>query len=308
MSNHEVLGISTDASPKEIHRAYRILAVKYHPDKNKDPSAEQKFKEIKKAYEALRNEKKAEQAPAKQSYPSDLRVSIKVKMQDLASCEKKSLKIKRHNVCHTCEGTGSISRKTKKCVYCDGTGLEGYSLVLGKKRVCKYCQGSRVLPVGDQCDKCRGTGVVVELFSYQIQLNPFSENYILPDLGNFEKGTKKYGNLIIDVEVEQDPRFTVKGLNVFGTIQISPALAILGGNYITDVFGKTLTIKIPSGTQHGCVIDIADGGIWYEHCRGFFRVTVNIRIPVVVTGKESEYYQALLDFERENLWPTTLSL
>ena len=307
MSHHEVLGVSVDATPKEIHRAYRILAVKYHPDKNKNPGAEQKFKEIKKAYEALRNEKKAETAPAKQSYPLDLRVSIKVKMQDLASCEKKSLKINRQNICLTCEGTGSISLKTRKCVYCDGTGLEGYSLVLGKKRVCKYCQGSRVLPVGDQCDKCRGTGVVNESFSYQIQLNPFSETYILPDLGNFEKSTKKYGSLIINVEVEQDPRFTVKGLNVFGTIQISPALAILGGNYITDVFGKSLTIKIPPGTQHGRVIDIAEGGTWYEHCRGFFRATVNIRIPVVVTEKESELYQELLEYERNNSWPTILS-
>ena len=297
MDNHAVLGISIEATPKEIHRAYRILAVKYHPDKNKDPGAEQKFKEIKKAYETLRSEKKIETAPAKQSYPSDLRVSIKVKMQDLASCEKKSLKIKRRNVCHTCEGTGSISQKTKKCVYCDGTGLEGYSLVLGKKRICKYCQGSRILPVGDQCEKCRGTGIGVESFVYQIQLNPFSENYILPDLGNFEKGTKKYGSLVIDVEVEQDPRFTVKGLNVYGTIQIGPALAILGGDYIIDVFGRPITIKIPSGTQHGRVMDIPEAGLWYEHCRGFFRATVNIKIPVVITEKESEYYQALFDLK-----------
>jgi molecular chaperone DnaJ len=307
MDYHKVLGVSADATPKEIKRAYRLLAIKLHPDHNKSPDAEQKFREIRKAYEALKSEKKAE-TPAKESYPSDLRVSIKVKMQDLVSCEKKNLKIKRKNVCVTCEGTGSISRKTRKCVYCDGTGLEGYSLVLGKKRVCKYCQGSRVLPVGDQCEKCKGTGVTVESFFYQIQLNPFSENYNLPDLGNFDKSTKKYGNLIIDVEVEQDPRFTVKGLNVYGNIQVSPALAILGGNYITDVFGKTITIKIPSGTQHGRVIDIAEGGIWYEHCRGFLRATVNIKIPVVITEKESEFYQALLDCERnDDLWPKTLS-
>jgi molecular chaperone DnaJ len=307
MDYREVLGVSINATSKEIHRAYRILAVKYHPDKNKDPGAEQKFREIKKAYEVLKNEKKIVPAPTKETYPSDLRVSIKVKMQDLASCEKKSLKIKRKSACTVCEGTGSISRKIRKCVYCDGTGLEGYSLVLGKKRICKYCQGSRTLPVGDLCEKCKGTGLAMESFFYQIQLNPFSENYILPDLGNFDKGLGKRGNLIIDVLVEQDPRYTVKGLNIYGNILISPALAVLGGNYITDVFGKTVTVKIPSGMQHGRVIDVGEAGLWYEHCRGFFRATVNIRIPVVITEKESELYQALFDFERNNPCPTVLS-
>jgi molecular chaperone DnaJ len=307
MDHYEALGISIDATPREIQRAYRLSAMKYHPDKNKDPGAEQKFRDIKKAYEALKREKKTGPAPVKDFYSLDLRVSIKVKMQDLASCEKKSLKIKRKNACTVCEGTGSISRKTKKCVYCDGTGLEGYSLVLGKKRTCKYCQGSRVLPAGDLCEKCRGSGIVIETLSYQIQLSPFSESYVLPDMGNFDKNVKKRGNLIIDVIVEPDPRFKVKGLNVYSTIVISPALAVLGGNYITNVFGKAVTIKIPSGTQPGRVIDINEGGVWYAHCRGFFRATVNVEIPAVITEKESELYHALLEFERNNSCPTILN-
>ena len=65
MDYREVLGVSINATSKEIHRAYRILAVKYHPDKNKDPGAEQKFREIKKAYEVLKNEKRSCQHPPK---------------------------------------------------------------------------------------------------------------------------------------------------------------------------------------------------------------------------------------------------
>ena len=56
---YDVLGVSKDASADEIKKAYRKLAMKYHPDQNKDnPEAEKKFKEISAAYDALRDEQR----------------------------------------------------------------------------------------------------------------------------------------------------------------------------------------------------------------------------------------------------------
>ncbi|MDA3077519.1 DnaJ domain-containing protein [Campylobacter sp. JMF_06 NA1] len=60
-SLYETLGISKSASADEIKKAYRRLARKYHPDINKDPGAEEKFKEINAAYEILSDEKKRAQ-------------------------------------------------------------------------------------------------------------------------------------------------------------------------------------------------------------------------------------------------------
>lgn len=60
-SLYETLEISESASPEEIKKAYRKLARKYHPDVNKDPSAEEKFKELNAAYEVLSNPEKKQQ-------------------------------------------------------------------------------------------------------------------------------------------------------------------------------------------------------------------------------------------------------
>ena len=55
---YEVLGVSRSAAADELKKAYKKLAAKYHPDRNKDPGAEEKFKEIAQAYAVLGDKEK----------------------------------------------------------------------------------------------------------------------------------------------------------------------------------------------------------------------------------------------------------
>ena len=55
MNYHEILGVSRDASPEEIKRAYRRKALEFHPDRSTDPDAHEKFIQINEAYDYLIN-------------------------------------------------------------------------------------------------------------------------------------------------------------------------------------------------------------------------------------------------------------
>lgn len=317
--HYDTLGIPRNASEEQIKRAYRKIAVKFHPDKKQgNKVAEEMFREATEAYEVLKDPEKKKRYDSGFARPktkikvvkrrgSDLKVCVKVSRADLVRGIERIIVIKRKGKCKSCDGTGSIDRKIKKCTYCDGTGLAGFSLALGKRKRCLYCKGVGAQPAGIKCFDCKGTSLTPETIRRRITLDPLTvRSTVLRDLGNHCFAGVP-GNLMVDLDIIEDPNYKVDNLNVTGKIKISPAQAVLGDSVKLSVFGKAFSIKIPPGIHNGDAVDMHNAGITYREKTGDFKVTVYINIPTIITDQEKELYQKILQIEKETPWPKTLN-
>jgi len=161
---YEVLGVDRNASAEEIKKAYRSLARKLHPDVNKAPDAEERFKEVKEAYDVLSDEQKRAQYdryghidpnqgfgggfsgadfggfgdifdmffgggsrrdPNAPQRGSDLQYTMTIEFKEAVFGVEKDITIPRTETCDTCRGSGARpGTKPETCSVCRGTGQQ----------------------------------------------------------------------------------------------------------------------------------------------------------------------------------------
>jgi molecular chaperone DnaJ len=197
---YEVLGLAKGASDDDIKKAYRKLAMKYHPDRNpEDPAkAEEAFKEIKEAYETLSdnekresydryghtqpgqngphgmggawaemfrrfNEQQRRQRQASANRNTSIQIHLEISLEEADIGAKKIVKYKRVVGCKTCDATGSKSKSPEVCKSCNGAGAVNYEMAPGffHQQECNVCNGRGKVAV-DPCGDCNGNGVVQE--------------------------------------------------------------------------------------------------------------------------------------------------
>jgi molecular chaperone DnaJ len=187
---YEVLEVSRTASGEEIKKAFRKLAMKWHPDRNpSDPEAERRFKEASEAYEVLSDPQKRSQYDTYGAVPgmgggggfqpagfgdifdmffggqgragarpgprrgSDLRYTLELEFQEAVFGVERDIEVPRPDTCKTCSGSGSEpGKRLTQCPDCRGSGQV--------RRVSQSFLG-QVVNVGT-CPRCRGDGELVE--------------------------------------------------------------------------------------------------------------------------------------------------
>jgi len=194
---YEVLGVGREASDAELKRAYRQLAMQYHPDKNAgDKAAEERFKQISEAYAVLSDaDKRAHYdrfgvAPGagggfdgggfgtlfedifenffagggrarrtRAARGDDLQYELKITLEEAATGIETKVQVPRLEACETCRGTGGEPGSTRTtCETCRGQGQVRFSQgFLTVARTCPKCQGEGEINKSP-CKTCRGEG------------------------------------------------------------------------------------------------------------------------------------------------------
>ena len=355
---YDVLGIAHDANEAEIKKAYRRLAMEYHPDRNDgDKAAEERFKEVSEAYDVLRDPHKraqydrygsaglgagrggfgfhpfdlsealnmfmrdfggfagfenifgAERGRRGRRRGPDVQVTLKVTLDEVASGATRKVKLRTLERCPKCEGTGAKpGQKPQRCITCGGSGevrrtAQSFFGQFVSVSACPTCRGEGSV-IGDPCVHCRGEGRVrVErVIEIEIPAGVSSNNYLtLRGQGAAGPRGAAPGDLIVAIDVQEDPRFERRGDDLLYDLPISFSQAALGAEVSVPSPTGPVTVRVPPGVQSGSILTVRGRGLpsLAHGGKGHLHVRVQVWTPQRLTAEQVEAFHQLAAMEGE---------
>jgi len=354
---YNLLGVSRDAGTNEIKKAYRKLALEYHPDRNKgSKDAEERFKEVTQAYEVLKDSEKraaydryGEQglrggragapgfdfsdaievfmrdfggvggledlfgmsgARARRSSAQKgqtVRIRMSITLLEVCRGVTKSVRVALLDNCHECDGTGA-ERGTAPvtCSLCDGSGEERLvqRSVFGQfvsVQPCRSCHGEGRV-VERACSTCHGEGRLRSEKDIEVEVpaGVTEENFLtLRGRGSIGPRSGTRGDVVVLLEVEDDPRFVRDGPNLLHELPITFAQASLGAEVDVPTIDGTARVVIPPGIQSGELIKLSGLGVpeLNNSSRGDQLIRVLVWTPDELTSDQERLLRSLLEVE-----------
>ena len=330
---YHILGISPDTTQDEIKKAYRKLALQYHPDRNPgDATAEEMFKKISAAYQVLSDpEKRAMydrygttkgsdifsgadfESPfdlfdsifhqffggrrASPERGDDLTCEVLLTLEEVVFGAEKEIKVPRLIKCSICNGKGiEPGKKPDTCPSCHGHGtMVVRQGFLTISTTCNHCGGSGFL-IKDPCHICSGRGTVEKIDTLNVTIPPGVEDtsYLRLRGGGAEgRNNGPSGDLLINIRVKSHPLFSRDGMDIVCEIPISFTQAILGIQVDVPTLDGIKNINIPPGTQHNKIIKIKGLGINYHGAHR--RGNLLVRILIEMPTRISQKQKELLE-------------
>ena len=279
---YDALGVKSDASEAEIKSAYRRLARKYHPDVSKESGAEEKFKAVNEAYEALKEpsrRKAYDQLRAGGYRGGDEFQGAPPDWQRQAYAGRDGDAEDFSDFFETLFGNrtggGRAGPRRGRDLHAQISvdlatgyhgGLERISLRDGK--------GERTLEVKIPAGILPGQ---------QIRL-----------AGQGYSGTAggAAGDLILEVGLRDDARFRLDGRNVLLDLPVAPWEAALGATVLVPTLGGTVELRIPPGSDGGRKMRLRGRG-WPTPTPGDQIVTLAVRVPKAVSDEQRALYERM---------------
>ncbi len=234
---------------------------------------------------------------------SDLKINLKLTLEEIADGTEKTLKVKKFTKCTHCSGTGAKgSSGTVECSTCHGTGeIRHVSRSMFGQfvnvSVCHTCNGEGRI-IKEKCPYCSGEGRVKTETTLKVNIPPgvSNGNYIpLSRQGNAGIRGGSEGDLIVIIEEAEHKYFKREEDDIILELTISLTDAVLGTEVEIPVLSGTVMLKIDPGTQSGKILRLREKGIRHiNHLgRGDQLVYINVFIPNKLSSKEKEIFKQL---------------
>ena len=357
---YEVLGVGKQATDDEIKKAYRKIAIKYHPDRNPgNKEAEEKFKEAAEAYSVLSDKQKRQQydqfgfdgpnmgggfggfggaggfsmddifsmfgdvfggrggfsgfggfggggAQRAQYRGSDLRLKVRLSLQEVATGVTKKFKVKKDVVCQHCHGSGAqAGSSATTCPTCNGNGYTVKTVrsklgMMQTQSECPTCHGEGKV-IKNKCPHCAGTGIVKGEEVVEINIPAgVAEGMVVnvPGKGNAAPHNGVNGNIQVFIEEEPNDTFIRDNQDIIYNLLLDFPTAALGGEVeIPTIDGKKVRVKIEAGTQPGKTLRLRGKGLpavqGYGNGQGDLVVNISVYVPKTLERHERQMLEQL---------------
>jgi len=292
---YQILGVSKNATDSEIKKAYRKLAMKYHPDHSKgDKPAEEMFKKISEAYAVLSDKEKRKQYDTFGSADFHQRYSQEdiFRNADLGDILKefgfggKGMRFSFGGGSPFGGGGGPFGGYQRRQAPVKGSDLV-YELPLTLQEVASGT--SKTVSFQHQG---RSENITVKIPPGMIT----GKKLRLAGKGESSEYGGPPGDLFIQAQVSADPTFTNEEYDLHTTVTIRLSESLLGTQVgIPTLEGKELSLKIPPGTRHKTRMRLAGNGLpkMKGQSRGDLYVTVAVDIPKKMTSEQKKIVQKL---------------
>ena len=292
---YAVLGVSKTASKEEIKQAYRKLARQYHPDKNKEPKAEAKFKQVNEAYEVLSDDDK------------------RAKYDRYGSAWQAAQNGQGPSPGFDFEWGGDVGDLFGK------SGFSSFFENLFGGTTSSRSWGNDLF--GDRWNQAPNTDQEAAIsltleealqggqrrLSLQNPVTKETKNLNVNIPAGIRTGQRlrlagqgdSGGDLYLKIQLRDHPQFRLKGDDLYTDLHLTPAQAALGGQVELVTLEGRLKIKVPAGSSSDRKIRLRNLGFPKGgDQRGDLFARVQINVPDKLSQRQRQLYQQLADLEQ----------